>query len=440
MKKALCIAIIVSLAFSLFSPALSAAAILDYTVSPARVDLNQAGKGSFTITVAKPETPYGGIQIRLKLPESYGVMVESVVYGAAGNTIAPQYPPNAASREELFFSLYSSSNVYDDALSCTVNVIYPGAAQRVVEIAEIKTNTYVGVHAVDSLSSGRNTASVVLVPYGSGGGGDGDGEKGGEGEDGEDGEGNKKDDPENGKDNTRGPGGNQGGTNNSTRANATAKNDPPATVPDLPAPKAPEGGMFPALDKSNLKAYLSGYPDGTARPLNNITRAETASMLFALVINGDKNDYLLNASQFTDVGYGKWYSHAVGYLSTWEIIRGYPDGTFQGDKFISRAEFTAILSRFERLDESGSLAFTDVAPGHWAYGNILGAVNSKWIFGYPDNTFRPGNEIIRAEAIAMVNRVIGRYAAAYEASKMKFSDVVRDWYYNDILAASNSRP
>ena len=184
---------------------------------------------------------------------------------------------------------------------------------------------------------------------------------------------------------------------------------------------------------------MIGYPDGTARPEANITRAETASMLYALVIDEGKADYKERASNFSDVGANRWYSEAVGYLTAQGIIMGYPDGTFMGDRAISRAEFAAILSRFGELDTGGAMPFADT-QNHWARAEILTAYNKGWIYGYPDGTFQPDRSIARAEAIAMVNRAIGRDASSYAGHPMKFSDVpASSWYYNDIAAASNDR-
>lgn len=187
------------------------------------------------------------------------------------------------------------------------------------------------------------------------------------------------------------------------------------------------------------KAYLFGYTDGTVRPSANITRAETAGLLYSLVINEDKANYKQFASNFSDVGTDKWYSEAVGYFAAAEVISGYPDGTFRGGNAITRAEFASILSKLEELNTEGDVPFTDIET-HWARNAIRSAYRNKWISGYPDNTFRPNLNITRYEAVVMVNRMTGRVLSLYDAYPMKFSDVAAGaWYYQDIVAASNDR-
>ena len=195
----------------------------------------------------------------------------------------------------------------------------------------------------------------------------------------------------------------------------------------------------PTLDMSNDKAYLFGYPDGLFNPDADITRAEAASMLYALTTNEDKADYAEHAMRFSDIDEDDWYLAAVGYFTATGTIFGYPDGTFGGDMAITRAEFAAILSRLGPAGAYGDQPFTDIEL-HWARGEILAAYSDGWVFGYPDGTFMPDANITRAEAVAMVNRMVGRDLSLYEGYPMKFSDVhASQWYYMDIVAASNDR-
>ena len=173
-------------------------------------------------------------------------------------------------------------------------------------------------------------------------------------------------------------------------------------------------------------------------------------MLYSLATNEDKAGYAANASRFSDVGEGRWFSAAVGFLTAAEVVVGYPDGTFGGGRAITRAEFAAIMSR---LVENGAddgipsdtgadldgMPFAD-AQSHWARDHILAAYRSGWAQGYPDGTFRPDADITRAEAVAIVNRAIGRDRSLYEGYTMKFSDVPqRAWHFLDIVAASNDK-
>ena len=193
----------------------------------------------------------------------------------------------------------------------------------------------------------------------------------------------------------------------------------------------------PVLSKGNTEVYMVGYPDGTVRPNADITRAETALLVYTLIMNEDKATYIEYASQFSDVSPGRWYAKAVAYLTAAKIIKGFPDGTFGGGKAITRAEFAAVLSRFWPASPDGDMPFKDVGS-HWARNDILNAYNNKWVNGYTDSTFKPDSNVTRAEAIAMLNRVIARDISKYEGYPMKFSDVPSGkWYYMDIVAASN---
>jgi len=154
-------------------------------------------------------------------------------------------------------------------------------------------------------------------------------------------------------------------------------------------------------------SYVSGYTDNSVKPRGNITRYETAVMFYNLVLDENKEAFEGVTIEFSDVEECKWYSDAVELLSAAGILMGYEDGTFRGDATISRAEFATITSRFTGLLLDGELPFSDVPDGHWAYDYILTAYNNDWITGYTDGTFGLGKMIIRAEAFAITNRILG---------------------------------
>ena len=123
------------------------------------------------------------------------------------------------------------------------------------------------------------------------------------------------------------------------------------------------------------------------------------------------------------------------------VISGYQDGTFGPQRNITRAELATILARF--CDTSGSAAvldrFTDISHS-WARKYINLAAEAGLVYGYTDGTFRPDQNITRAETIVMVNRILGRSASADTVVKgyKTFSDVPTGaWYYWDIVEASN---
>ena len=190
----------------------------------------------------------------------------------------------------------------------------------------------------------------------------------------------------------------------------------------------------------NHVAYVSGYPDGRFRPEKNITRAETATMIFRLFMQGEDSPISTNWNMFSDVDVSKWYNTEVSTMARAGYITGYPDGTFGGDKPITRAEFVTILVRFFNTRNT-YVYFRDVSTNHWAYRYIATAAFNGWIVGYPDGTFKPDQPITRAEAVTVLNRLLGRgINSKSEIGDYKnFVDNTNPnmWYYYEIIEAAN---
>ena len=187
--------------------------------------------------------------------------------------------------------------------------------------------------------------------------------------------------------------------------------------------------------------YLSGYPDGTVRPNNNITRAEAALIFHRLLTEDARESFGTSENPFSDIPDGAWYSEAVSTLCGAGILTGYPDGTFRPHKAISRAELAAMIHRFARVD-GGVPSFSD-AQNHWAQKSIAAAEAMGWIRGYPDGSFRPDRSITRAEAVAVINRLLGRFVRDSDSllpGMETFSDNSNTsaWYYLDIQEAANN--
>lgn len=200
-----------------------------------------------------------------------------------------------------------------------------------------------------------------------------------------------------------------------------------------------ESGVADWLVTDDHIIYISGYADGSVKPEGNITRAEVAMIFYRLLKNQDVE---ITAS-FSDVKDDAWYAEAVTTLASIKIITGYEDGTFAPNKQISRAEFTAIATRFA-IATGGNADFSDVPTGHWAKDNIATASDYGWINGYEDGTFAPGNPIRRAEVATIVNHMLARAAdEAYVSSNsdklIQFSDLKdpESWYYLDMVEATN---
>ena len=195
------------------------------------------------------------------------------------------------------------------------------------------------------------------------------------------------------------------------------------------------------LNRTDHFAFLVGYTDGTFGPERNMTRAEVTTMFARLLteqIEADKT----YSSTFNDVPKGYWAANYIGYMQQFGIITGYSDGSFRPDAPVTRAEFAAIASRFEKLTE-GSKSFTDVPDTYWAARYINFAATRGWVTGYSDGTFKPENTITRAEVAAVTCRLLERSADQnYIRSPFKelrtFSDMTEShWAYWYAMEAAN---
>ena len=189
-------------------------------------------------------------------------------------------------------------------------------------------------------------------------------------------------------------------------------------------------------------AYIVGYPDGNVKPGSSITRAEVATIFFRLLTEDVRTANSTQSNSLSDVSRGQWFNHAISTLSSMGIVKGNPDGTFDPDAPITRAEFAAIAARFDDKNTNNTSNFSDIAS-HWAKDEIGVAANKGWINGYPDSTFRPDQYITRAEAMTLVNRVLNRLP---EKSEDLLDDMIKwpdnadasVWYYLAVQEATNS--
>lgn len=195
--------------------------------------------------------------------------------------------------------------------------------------------------------------------------------------------------------------------------------------------------VWEETDEVYHKAYMNGYPGGTFGPERTITRAEAAQLLYGLL--DDKTGGY--SAYFTDVDNGAWYAEAVKVLSSKGIIAG-SNGMFEPDRPVTRAEFAAMAARFAGKDGKGVNVFSDVFADEWYYGAVSCAAQNGWISGYPDGTFRPQNSITRAEAVTIVNKMLGRapdeyYIYSNRYILNRFTDVSEDfWGYYQIIESA----
>ena len=220
--------------------------------------------------------------------------------------------------------------------------------------------------------------------------------------------------------------------------------------PDAPTPVVPpvdddddEVYVPNWLNTTDHYAYIVGYEDGMIKPGNNITRAEVATIFFRLLTDNARERFWSTTNEFSDVNAGSWYNNAISTLSNMGIITGYDDGTFKPNAQITRAEFVTIATRFFSYKADYDGAFKDVSYLSWYADYVQAAVDMGLVSGYPDGSFRPGNNITRAEAVTIVNRVLHRVPHEDHLLALSTMNVWPDnpygtWYYADMQEATNS--
>lgn len=145
---------------------------------------------------------------------------------------------------------------------------------------------------------------------------------------------------------------------------------------------------------------------------------------------------------FEDVASDAWYARAVNSLAELGIVEGVGDNRFEPDRYMTRAEFTAIAMRFAGLDVDGENIYNDVFEGDWYSEYVVRSTYYGWIKGYGDGSFRPNNLITRAEVTAVVNRMLNRaaddgYVKYHKDELVPFTDLDEEyWAYLDIVEAT----
>lgn len=190
--------------------------------------------------------------------------------------------------------------------------------------------------------------------------------------------------------------------------------------------------------------FVKGYPDGTFQPNGYITRAEVAVLIARSLLDG-----YVEANYYGDGGYsdvaGHWALSAIAFCKNVGVMNGYPDGTFRPNEPITRQEFALAFARMGGLRVSAGLTFADADQvSDWAEDGVYTCVANGWINGYPDGTFRPLQNITRAEAVTLVNHYLNRGVDETGLEQLSDGDYktwpdvpTSHWAYYEILEASN---
>lgn len=231
---------------------------------------------------------------------------------------------------------------------------------------------------------------------------------------------------------------NTGGGGGGGSIGIPAPNKPQAPQKSENTHKKPK--VSEALNTTKRVQYVLGYADGTIKPNAPVTRAELASFYYRLLSDKTRDGVLSDKNTFKDVPKDSWYHNAVFTMSGGKYITGYPDGTFGANRLMTRAEFISVTARF--LDKKTSdKTFSDVSAKHWAKDAISTGVYYGLLSGYEDGTFRPDKPITRAEAMAIINRLLDRKLDENSLKQMNYKKWVDNekgaWYYYDVIEATH---
>ncbi|MBE9157348.1 S-layer homology domain-containing protein [Nodosilinea sp. LEGE 06152] len=145
-------------------------------------------------------------------------------------------------------------------------------------------------------------------------------------------------------------------------------------------------------------------------------------------------------TQFTDVSSGYWAREFITSLAARNIIAGFPDGTFRPDEPVTRAQFAAMVRQaFSQSSVRSATSFVDVPANYWAAAAIREANMMGFLSGYPGNVFRPDENIPRAQVLVSLSNGLN-YTASSQNSVQVYRDASQiPQYAVASLAAATER-
>ena len=169
-------------------------------------------------------------------------------------------------------------------------------------------------------------------------------------------------------------------------------------------------------------AYIVGHNDGNVYPNGLISRAETAAVFFRLLKDEVRDGNLLTSNTYSDVPDDYWANTAISTMTGLGIVQGHSGTTFDPEAPITRAQFAAICARFDTGAGGTTQTFSDIS-GHWAEEYIRQVAGLGWIKGFEDGTFRPDTYITRAQFAA----ICARFDTGKSSGEQTFSDIQGHW-------------
>ncbi|HET9493376.1 MAG TPA: S-layer homology domain-containing protein [Chloroflexia bacterium] len=142
---------------------------------------------------------------------------------------------------------------------------------------------------------------------------------------------------------------------------------------------------------------------------------------------------------YTDLSEQDWADAPVQYLTELGVVGGYPDGTFRPNNTVTRAQFAKMLVAAMQwtLQTPANPSFADVPASHWAYSYVETAAAHGVLAGYTDGTFRPEAGVTRAQVAKMVYVARGWGDVGQADAPAEFVDISpSDWFYSYVRAAN----
>ncbi|RNF39641.1 S-layer homology domain-containing protein [Planococcus salinus] len=159
-------------------------------------------------------------------------------------------------------------------------------------------------------------------------------------------------------------------------------------------------GFYEEMDYLLDRGVLQGYPDGTVRPDEEVTRGEAAIMIGRL----KEFDGTQRATEFSDVSANQAASGYIAAAAEAGLIQGHTDGTYRPYESITRGDMAIILERLFIVPFRADVSFTDVSQNMRAYEPIQMIVAANITNGYTNNTFRPHQAVTRSQFSAFLAR------------------------------------
>lgn len=230
-----------------------------------------------------------------------------------------------------------------------------------------------------------------------------------------------------------------GGSGSGSGSSGNSSSPVSTPTPPISTVTPQEAESDAELNTEEHYAYIIGDENGKVRPMDNISRAEVATIFYRMFTDETRTKYWSNENAFADVSVNDWYNVAISTLSNAKVINGYDDGTFKPNASITRAEFAAIVSRMTDGLYQGYDLFDDI-KNNWAREYINRAAYKGWVQGDGEN-YRPEDNITRAEAMTLINNVLIRHvkeSGMYENMRVWSDNLSSAWYYTAVQEATNS--